>query len=379
MVDITKTFLVAKSVSFRFRLIDRKDRNMMLNVEEKGRQHMRQKSGCRWLPAIGASALVFLLCAGCFNAPSASPALGQSSNSVSAEVSSSSVRLAVSRNFEVQRFAIQLTNTNFAGIARSDTDFVIIDPTGLDRSQVTELKSRVDGSRRVVVAYINIAEAETFRNYWQSEWDTQPPSWVGAINPNWENHYYTRYWDQEWQAILFGSSNSKLDQILAAGFDGVFMDGVDKYTVWPGRDDRSQRDMFTLVNRIASYARARVPGFLVIPNNAEALLDNAAYRSTIDAVVKESLFFGVSGIGRPNAPRLVDYSLGQLRRATNDGLPVFVIEYVSEPSQIDYAERRLRANGLLGTFGRRDLARLSRPMSADSGSVNRLRSLPGVE
>lgn len=287
--------------------------------------------------------------------------------------------MTASANFEVQRFAIQLTNTDVAGIARSETDFVIIDPTGLDRRTVTRLKSRADGSRRIVVAYINISEAETYRNYWRPEWNTQPPSWVGEENPNWENHYYTRYWDQEWQAILFGTSNSKLDQILAAGFDGVFMDGVDKYRVWPGRADRSQRDMFTLVNRIASYGRARVPGFVVIPNNAEALLDNAAYRSTIDAVVKESLFFGVGGIGRLNDPQLVDYSLDQLRRATNDGLPVFVIEYISDPSQIDYTTRRLRENGLLGTFGRHDLARLTCPISSGTGSFNRLRLLSGVE
>ncbi|WGH78734.1 MJ1477/TM1410 family putative glycoside hydrolase [Jannaschia ovalis] len=323
-----------------------------------------------------AASFFFVICAACVQSPSASPipdAQSARNSSGSASPASPSLR------FEIRQFSVKLTHTGVSEVDRSDTDFVIIDPTGLDRQEVARLKTRPDGARRVVVAYINIAEAETYRDYWRTAWNATPPRWLGAANPDWANHYYTAYWDPQWQRILFGSPASKLDRIVAAGFDGVFMDGVDKYAVWPGRRAQSERDMYTLVDRIANYARARTPGFLIIPNNAEALLDNPRYRSTIDAIVKEDLFFGVGGDGRPNSLSLVSWSLRQLRLATNDDLPVLVVEYVSDAGKRDYTVRQLRANGLLGTFGRRDLARLTLPIPAGAGSVNQLRRLPRMD
>jgi cysteinyl-tRNA synthetase, unknown class len=334
----------------------------------------KAQRAARFLPAIAIAII-----AGCVNAPGASGVTGaQPAAATTPAVSSEVGRMALARDLEIQQFSFQLTRINVSTIDRSDTDLVVIDPTGLSRQDVERLRTRPDGSRRVVVAYINIAEAETFRDYWRNEWNRRPPSWVGAPNPSWPGHFYTAYWDPEWQSILFGTRTSKLDRILAAGFDGVFMDGVDKYLVWPERVSQARRDMYTLVERIASYARARSPGFLIIPNNAEALLDNARYRATIDAIVKEDLFFGVGGDGRPNDPALVSWSLRQLRLATNDGVPVLVIEYLSDPGQRNFVMQRLRENRLLGTFGRRDLASLTLPVPADGNSVNQLRNLPQV-
>lgn len=319
------------------------------------------------------------IAAGCVNTTSAS---GDASHQVAQpllETTSPEVSVMRATNLEIRQFSVQLTNTNLAAIDGSDTELVIIDPTGIDRMDIERLRVQPDGSRRAVVAYINIGEAETYRDYWRSEWNSRPPRWLGAENPDWANHYYTAYWEAEWQAILFGTPGSILDRILAVGFDGVFMDGVDKYMVWPNRVERSKRDMYVLVDRIANYTRARTPGFLVIPNNAEDLLDNAAYRSTIDAIVKEDLFFGVGGEGRPNDPGLVNWSLGQLRLATNDGLPVLVIEYVNDPGQRRDVVDRLQENRLLGTFGPRDLARPTLPIPAGANAVNQLRNLPARE
>ncbi|WP_089885539.1 MJ1477/TM1410 family putative glycoside hydrolase [Citreimonas salinaria] len=324
------------------------------------------------MPAAVAVAVV----AGCVSAPGASEVSGNQAAQPTAEAVSTD---AESMTLQIQRFSVKLTSTNLAAINRSDTDLVIIDPTGVDRRDVERLRTQPDGSRRAVVAYINIGEAETYRDYWRSEWNSNPPSWVGPANPNWANHFYTAYWTSEWQAILFGTPRAKLDRILAAGFDGVFMDGVDKYMDWPGRGARAQSDMYALVERIASYARARTPGFLIIPNNAENLLDSARYRSTIDAIVKEDLFFGVPGEGQPNDPGMVSWSLRQLRLATNDGLPVLVIEYVTDPGQRSLVVQRLRENRMLGTFGRSDLASLTLPVLADANAVNQLRSLPKAE
>lgn len=37
------------------------------------------------------------------------------------------------------------------------------------------------------------------------------------------------YWTKPWRDILFGQSDSYLDKVLAAGFDGVYLDVVDAY------------------------------------------------------------------------------------------------------------------------------------------------------
>ena len=284
---------------------------------------------------------------------------------------------ATGEGFEVRRFAFHLTQLNLGAIARSDTDLVVIEAGGLSAASVARLKRRPDGGRRLVLGYMNVGEAETYRSYWRASWNRNRPEWIGKPNRDWPDHFFVQYWTPEWQRILMGTRNSALDRILAAGFDGVFLDSVDKYQVWSGRLQRSKSDMSTLVKRIASYGRARNPRFLVVPNNAEDLLSNASYRAAIDAVVKESLFFGVPGPGRRNSPQLVNWSMRLLRRAQRDGKPILVIEYLSSAATQTAAAARIRDAGMLGTFGRRDLARLTRPVTASDNAIRWIRRVPG--
>ncbi len=47
-------------------------------------------------------------------------------------------------------------------------------------------------------------------------------------NPNWPGNYKVRYWDPEWQAIIFEYE----DKILNAGFDGVYLNIIDAFEYW---------------------------------------------------------------------------------------------------------------------------------------------------
>jgi len=38
-----------------------------------------------------------------------------------------------------------------------------------------------------------------------------------------------RYWDADWQALIYGHSGAYLDRILSAGFDGVYLDIIDGF------------------------------------------------------------------------------------------------------------------------------------------------------
>ncbi|TAN37800.1 MAG: hypothetical protein EPN23_04615 [Verrucomicrobia bacterium] len=43
-------------------------------------------------------------------------------------------------------------------------------------------------------AYLSIGEAGDYRGYWEKEWSAQPPTWLGAENPDWKGNFKVRYW-----------------------------------------------------------------------------------------------------------------------------------------------------------------------------------------
>jgi len=53
-------------------------------------------------------------------------------------------------------------------------------------------------------------------------------------NPNWEGNYKVRYWEPEWQDIIYGNDSSYLKKILDAGFDGVYLDIIDAFEYFEG-------------------------------------------------------------------------------------------------------------------------------------------------
>lgn len=120
-----------------------------------------------------------------------------------------------------------------AALQNTNYDLLIIDAyyneKPLSQQEVNSLKVKKNGASRLVYAYMSVGEAEDYRNYWHTEWSKKPPSWIAVSNNDWPGNYKVKYWDKQWKKILFGSTNAYLDNILAAGFDGVFLDVVDAY------------------------------------------------------------------------------------------------------------------------------------------------------
>lgn len=94
---------------------------------------------------------------------------------------------------------------------------------------IAALKNKANGGARLVIAYLSIGEAEDYRYYWMNQWKSSPPLWLAEENPNWPGNYKVRYWDPEWQEIIYGSRISYLGKILDAGFDGVYLDIIDAF------------------------------------------------------------------------------------------------------------------------------------------------------
>lgn len=122
------------------------------------------------------------------------------------------------------------TKTAFLdAIRNTNYDILIIDlfykGTMLTTNEFASLKTKTNGGSRLVIAYMSIGEAENYRYYWQTEWKTDPFSWLAQENPNWPGNYKVRYWETDWQDIIYGY----LQKILDAGFNGTYLDIIDVF------------------------------------------------------------------------------------------------------------------------------------------------------
>ncbi len=277
---------------------------------------------------------------------------------------------------DARTWGYQLQNASPDRIAAS-IDVLVIDSqryrephATLTRETVARFKSRPDGQSRIVLGYLSVGEAESYRYYWRSHWSLVKPSFLGTENAEWKGNHRVRFWDPAWQAILFeprrsvldaviehgsGRNIAYLDRIIDAGFDGVYLDRVDVYEDWKTERPTAEADMIALVAAMSAYAKTRRPGFLIVPQNGEELLRHAAYRTTIDAIAKEDLFFGIDHSDADNRAEDVTESLKLLARARADKIPVMVVEYVTAPEKRVRAEARARERGFLINFATRAL------------------------
>jgi len=137
-----------------------------------------------------------------------------------------------------ERFATKQDFINALSV--TDYDLIIMDCFFNDQtfsgSEIAQLKTKQNSGERLVVAYLSIGEAEDYRYYWQEDWESNPPLWLGEENPDWEGNFKVRYWDEDWQNIIFGTDSSYLQKILDAGFDGAYLDIIDAYYYFEEND-----------------------------------------------------------------------------------------------------------------------------------------------
>jgi cysteinyl-tRNA synthetase len=251
----------------------------------------------------------------------------------------------------IKSWRYQLQGIDPAAIAASSSDLVVIDHSGDGRpftpAEVEQMKRKPDGSRRIVLSYMSIGEAEDYRWYW----DKRSADWLGRENPKWPGNYGVKFWHSGWQKIIFEYT----DKILAAGFDGVYLDKVDEYEELGHKDD-----MVEFVARIAARAKAAKPDFIVVSQNGDQLIANRKFRTAIDAFAREDLLFGENADGVRNSASSIRESVARLKKLTAEGKPVFVVEYPRSEAQAKTAEREISRHGFVGLVARRELDALER-------------------
>jgi len=221
-------------------------------------------------------------------------------------------------------YALQLVG--FKELKESEFDIAVIDidDCRLAPSQLLELQS----DNRVLLSYLSIGEAEDYRSYWTEEWTSEYPDYIHEENPLWPGNYKVKYWHHGWQEIIY----SQLDRIMENGFNGAYLDIVDAYRYFEdiGVDDASEL-MIDFVAGLSKYSKSINKDFLIIPQNAEELIDDQKYFDAIDGIGKEELYF-VEGIRQDY--RNVELSLYYLDKVRDAGKDVFIISYVRETGNI---------------------------------------------
>ena len=128
-------------------------------------------------------------------------------------------------------------------IKNTNYDVVIVDlfygGVPLTKDEVASLQQKANGARRQVYAYMSTGEAEDYRWYWQEGWKANPPAWLEKANDDWAGNYKVKYWQKEWKNILYGNADAYLDKIIAAGFDGAFLDVIDAYQYFMEKENEA--------------------------------------------------------------------------------------------------------------------------------------------
>jgi len=310
---------------------------------------------------------------------------------------------------DVTYWAYQLQDISAPGavdtLVASHYDMLVLEPTRTDwssddrhfdtRGMVAQLKDSQasDGvHHKLVIAYVDIGEAEDWRWYWtwSTDWDCvgDPPAdwpdYILACDPDgWSGNYPVAYWDPRWKDIVIYGNNqgshpdrdydSVIDEVIRDGFDGIYLDWVEGFenedvvvaAQAEGKDPAAE--MIGFIQEMGEYATARNPDFLIIQQNAASLIDgHPELFNRIDAIAQEAIWYDgdatdewddPDGYDWENDSGLVNYYIGYLDQYLDARLPVFDCEYALDYADSAYANAIDK--GYVPYVTRRSLSRLT--------------------
>ena len=230
-------------------------------------------------------------------------------------------------------------------VARSNADVAVVDPDHAGSAQ--KFKSKRDGSKRAVLAYISVGEVEEGRSYMKNG----GRRFSTGRTQGWQGNYAAKYWDPEWKEIV----KARVKEAMDKGYDGVYLDRVDTYenVKAPGG---SKAEMVKLVEEVSRAAKSKKGNAAVIVQNSEELVNDERYARAIDGIAKEDLYHGIRHDKRRNSSEEVSEAEKHLSRAKAKGKSVMVVEYLDDDDDdADSVKSRARSKGFVPTTARREL------------------------
>ena len=290
---------------------------------------------------------------------------------------------------------VDLSDASLVQIVESTYDMVVIDFISSESNNtdylLAEAIERMHQAEhpKLVIAYIDIGQAEDFRSYWDPEWSIGDPEWIIGLDPDgWEGNYPVAFWWEDYREIWVGEGGY-LDGIIETGFDGIYLDWVEAYSdenvlvfaADEGVDPREE--MIWWVTDIAEYTRGQIPGFIVIAQNAAELAVSDNYLEVIDAIAQEQTWFDGGADNHPpgdcplpateadiDSNRYYDSLSKECQKqfdeypestlhvsseeylyyltiAKEKGIPIFTVDYAVDTDNIDFVYRISRDLGFV--------------------------------
>jgi cysteinyl-tRNA synthetase len=294
----------------------------------------------------------------------------------------------------VKTFMCQLDGLDVPGavrqLAQSDYDLLIVDPGFLSKDtpdfdaggMVHALHQGKPG--RIVLAYLNIGEAETDRVYWESTWHgpgagqkANPPFLFAKDADDPADSFVCMFWRPRWRDLLI-NNRGLVSRIMAAGFDGLYLDGIDvceqdNLSAAADKENvNAEEAMVRLISAVRAHARQINPNAVVMAENCPELVQGQPkYGQVIDGICGEQIWY----TGKSDAD-WNDSSAGDLANRERDenstpglikqylkyrqaGLPVFTIDYCVKPENAARVYRESAAQGFIPLVTRISLSKIT--------------------
>ena len=256
----------------------------------------------------------------------------------------------------VESWVYQLSgypNNQLTQIAGSNFDLAVVDLArdgSDDFFTFTEIQA-VKAAGKFVLAYFEIGAIEDYR----PEWPEVPADLMLGPVDGWPSEQYVKYWDPDWWTIVV---QERIDQALAAGFDGAYLDMVVTYEEIPAdaagttRDDLA-RKMVALISALSAYAKSKNPAFKIMPQNSPELYAYPGYLDAIDGLGIEELY--VLATDRACTQDWCYENRHNAAAIRTAGKLVLTIDYANLQTNIDTAYTQSLAEGFAPYVSVRDL------------------------
>ncbi len=137
------------------------------------------------------------------------------------------------------------------------------------------------GPGAALLGYVSFGEVERSRPY-VARLDRAGA--LRAANPNWPDARYVDLRNPEWRAILL---TRVIPDILALGFDGIFIDTMDNAEAMELQDPRGSAGMVAAGAALIAAVRARFPKIRIMLNRGYATMPAAA--ASVDILLGEAM------------------------------------------------------------------------------------------
>jgi len=219
--------------------------------------------------------------------------------------------------------------------------YVILEAKHYTAAEVKQIKSQ----NEKVFAYMSLGEVNAHAPHYKVL-----KNYTLGKNEIWNSHYLNLKAEKTATVLM-----DIIDKALAKGYDGMFLDNIDNYTIYgPQKDQR--KELVTLLRNI----REKYPKNLFIQNAAlDLIAETSAY---VDAVAIESVAslynFKTRKYGLRDAKQFEE-TMARLKtvNATHK-VPVIVIEYADTKNLYNKILERIKPSGFQYFIGNIDLQHL---------------------